>query len=155
MEVTSKGSVTKVEHDDDSRNQNPPKKSPHKTNRESIRSAVSHSRGRLAQVMKAEILNPCVALRQVESTLHVDQSSLCFRTWKVLDGAVVLPASHSLLIDPNETVFAVLRDSNVNHALRQVHVEPGKVENLTLPHSGVNRHRDNPLYLFMTLKLLE
>jgi hypothetical protein len=43
----------------------------------------------------------------------------------------------------------------VNHASRQIHVEPGEIENLALPHSGVNRHRHDPLYLFLTLKLLE
>jgi glutamate dehydrogenase len=31
----------------------------------------------------------------------------------------------------------------------------GEIENLALPHSGVNRHRNDPLYPFLTLKFLE
>ncbi len=50
---------------------------------ESIRSAVSHTRGcRMTQVMKAEIFDSCIALRQIKSTLHVDQTSFRFWTWK-------------------------------------------------------------------------
>lgn len=59
------------------------------------------------------------------------------------------------LIDRNETILAVLRNSNVKHPSRQVHVEPGEIENLALSHSGIDRHRNDPLYPFMTLKLFE
>ena len=42
---------------------------------ESVRSAVSHpSSCCMTQVMEAEILNPCIALRQVKSTLYVSQN---------------------------------------------------------------------------------
>src|SRR6266545_2590912 len=55
----------------------------------------------------------------------------------------------------NKTIFAVLGDSNVNHPSRHVHVEPGEIENLALPHSGVNSHRNDLLYPFLTLKFFE
>ena len=49
------------------------------------------------------------------------------------------------MVDRNETIFSVLGNTNVEQASRQVHVEPGEIENLSLPHSGVYRHRNDSL----------
>src|SRR6266498_210965 len=113
--------------------------------------------GIVTQVMETEIFDSCLALRQVKSTLHVDQTSLRPWTWKDMLVGVWQSFQHCTdrLIDRNETIFAVLGDSNVNHPSRQVHVEPGEIENLALPHSGVNGHRNDLLYPFLTLKFLE
>jgi hypothetical protein len=43
----------------------------------------------------------------------------------------------------------------VEQVSREIHVEPGEIENLALSHSGVDRHRDDSLYPFLTFKLLE
>src|SRR5258708_28406051 len=105
----------------------------------------------MTQVMEAEIFDSCLALREVKSTLHVDQTSL--RPWTRKDMLVGVRQSFQhctdRLINRNETVFAVFGDSDVNHSSRQIHVEPGEIENLALPHSGVNSHRNDPLYPFL------
>ena len=36
-----------------------------------------------------------------------------------------------------------------------IRIEPGEIENLTLSHPGVNRHRDDSLHPFVTFKFLE
>jgi hypothetical protein len=43
----------------------------------------------------------------------------------------------------------------VEQTSHQVHVKPGEIEDLSLSHSTVDRHRDDSLYPFLTFKFLE
>jgi hypothetical protein len=58
------------------------------------------------------------------------------------------------VIDRDETIFAVLGNTNVEQASHSVHVEPGEIENLSLSHSCVNRYRDDSRCPFLTFKFL-
>src|SRR5690242_979126 len=107
--------------------------------------------------MKAEISDSCFLLCLVETKLHVDKTTLGLRTRKDILARARQSFQHcaNRLIDWDETIFAVLGNTNVEQASQQVHVEPGEIENLSLSHSTVDRHRDDSLYPFLTFKFLK
>jgi hypothetical protein len=77
--------------------------------------------------------------------LHVDKATFGPRTRKDVLARARQSFQHcaNRLIDWNEAIFAVLGNTNVDQASRQVHAEPGEIENLALSHSRVDRHRRN------------
>src|SRR5690348_3955434 len=107
--------------------------------------------------MKAEISDSGFPLCLVETKLHIYKMTFSPRTWKAIHASARQSFQHcaNRLIDWNETIFAVLGNTNVEQASRQVHVEPGEIEDLALSHSGIDRHRDDSLYPFLTFKFLE
>src|SRR5437868_7625228 len=106
---------------------------------------------------ESEISASCFPLCLIETKPHVDKTTFSLRTRKDILAGARQSFQHraNRLIDWNETIFPILRNTNVEQASRQVHVEPGEIENLALSHSGVDCHRDDSLYPLLTFKFLE